>query len=326
MSHWESLLRKASGTNRHRQVATPEARWGRQNWDPVLQKYQVHSVTHQTLPLQLKEFLVLVFFGTFVSCKDADLWICSEGAELPLESVTVGNSLLVQWLGLNALTAEGLGSIPSQGTKIPQATWHKQRKRKYHCGIYCPLSPCRVCKFKGDMSSPLHCHKLGWPQAFIILHKELLLIEALQRKMGPYSEVTPIHWSWFLALIWAMARSFRCLEVFSILKAECLQSWLLGTPEGIGARVKPGWSVLGILSLGKLDKLGTFWAEDSGQGFRAEIAEKVLAIGRQTPLTTASSPSPVSSRPSYMFRYLILLPFRSPDLSESLYSKDRFWS
>lgn len=123
-----------------------------------------------------------------------------------------------------------------------------------------------------------------------------------------------------------MARSFRCFEVFSLLKAECLQSWLLGTPEGIGTRVKPGWSVLGILSLGKLDKLVTFWAEDSGQGFRAEIAEKVPAIGRQTPLTTASPPSPVSSRPSYMFRYLILLPFRSPDLSESLYSKDRFWS
>ena len=127
----------------------------------------------------------MVFFGTFVSCKDADLWIHSEGAELPLESVTVGNSLLVQWFGLIALTAEGLGSIPGQGTKIPQATWHKQRKRKYHCGIYCPLSPCRVCKFKGDMSSPLHRHKLGWPQAFIILHKELLLIETLQRKMGP---------------------------------------------------------------------------------------------------------------------------------------------
>ena len=32
-----------------------------------------------------------------------------------------GNSLVVQWLGLQALTARGLGSIPSQGTKIPQA-------------------------------------------------------------------------------------------------------------------------------------------------------------------------------------------------------------
>ena len=32
-----------------------------------------------------------------------------------------GNSLEVQWLGLQALTAEGPGSIPGQGTKIPQS-------------------------------------------------------------------------------------------------------------------------------------------------------------------------------------------------------------
>ena len=124
-----------------------------------------------------------------------------------------------------------------------------------------------------------------------------------------------------------MPRSFRCFEVFSVLKAECLQSCLLGTPEGISTRVKPGWSVSGILSLGKRDKLGTFWAEDSqvtASGQR--LPRRYPPSGRQTPLTTASSPPPVSSRPSYMFRYLILLPFRSPDLSESLYSKDRFWS
>ena len=40
------------------------------------------------------------------------------------------NSLVVQWLGLCAFTAEGLGSIPGQGTKIPQATWHSQRIKK----------------------------------------------------------------------------------------------------------------------------------------------------------------------------------------------------
>ena len=33
----------------------------------------------------------------------------------------LGNSLVVQWLRLHALTAEGRGSIPGQGTKIPQA-------------------------------------------------------------------------------------------------------------------------------------------------------------------------------------------------------------
>ena len=33
----------------------------------------------------------------------------------------IGNSLLVQWLGLCTFSAEGTGLIPSQGIKIPQA-------------------------------------------------------------------------------------------------------------------------------------------------------------------------------------------------------------
>ena len=33
------------------------------------------------------------------------------------------NSLAVQWLGLHAFTAEGLGSITGQGPKIWQAAW-----------------------------------------------------------------------------------------------------------------------------------------------------------------------------------------------------------
>ena len=36
----------------------------------------------------------------------------------------LGNSLAVQWLGLCAFTAVGLGSIPGQGPKILQATKH----------------------------------------------------------------------------------------------------------------------------------------------------------------------------------------------------------
>ena len=39
-----------------------------------------------------------------------------------------GNSLAVQWLGLRTFTAEGTGSIPGQGTKIPQAAWCGQKK------------------------------------------------------------------------------------------------------------------------------------------------------------------------------------------------------
>ena len=50
-----------------------------------------------------------------------------------LEGLGVGNSLVAQWLGLRTSTAEGLGSIPGLGTKIPQAT--------------CPLLPLKK-KFK----------------------------------------------------------------------------------------------------------------------------------------------------------------------------------
>ena len=37
---------------------------------------------------------------------------------------------MVQWLRFCTLTAKGLGSIPGQGTKIPQAVWPKTRKKK----------------------------------------------------------------------------------------------------------------------------------------------------------------------------------------------------
>ena len=44
--------------------------------------------------------------------------------------VELQNSLVVQWLGLRAFTAKGLGSIPRWGTKIPQAARHSQKKKK----------------------------------------------------------------------------------------------------------------------------------------------------------------------------------------------------
>ena len=41
------------------------------------------------------------------------------------------NSLVVQWLGFHALTAEGLDSIPDQSTKMPQTAQHgKEREGK----------------------------------------------------------------------------------------------------------------------------------------------------------------------------------------------------
>ena len=42
-------------------------------------------------------------------------------------SIFLRNSLMVQWLGLHALTAKGTGSIPGQGPKIPQAMRSNQK-------------------------------------------------------------------------------------------------------------------------------------------------------------------------------------------------------
>ena len=37
---------------------------------------------------------------------------------------------MVQWLGLGTFTAMVLGSIPGQGTKIPQASQSSQKRKK----------------------------------------------------------------------------------------------------------------------------------------------------------------------------------------------------
>ena len=40
------------------------------------------------------------------------------------------NSLVVQWLGLHASIARSPDSVLGQETKIPQAAWHGQKKKK----------------------------------------------------------------------------------------------------------------------------------------------------------------------------------------------------
>jgi len=44
-----------------------------------------------------------------------------------IKCVVFRNSLTVQRLGLLALTAEGLGSVPGGGPKIPPAAWLSQK-------------------------------------------------------------------------------------------------------------------------------------------------------------------------------------------------------
>ena len=58
--------------------------------------------------------------------------------------LNLGNSLAVQWLGLGTFTAKVPGSIPVQGTKIPQAKslGQKRKKKKKRKSVYCEAIDC----------------------------------------------------------------------------------------------------------------------------------------------------------------------------------------
>ena len=66
-----------------------------------------------------------------------------ENAIPHLREGTVGTSLVVQWLKLQASSAGGVGSIPGWGSKIPHAARCGQKKknktRELLC-FYCPDS------------------------------------------------------------------------------------------------------------------------------------------------------------------------------------------
>ena len=49
--------------------------------------------------------------------------------EMQIKTTMRGNSMVVQQLRLRAFTAEGSGSIPGRGTKIPQAVRRGQKQK-----------------------------------------------------------------------------------------------------------------------------------------------------------------------------------------------------
>ena len=57
-----------------------------------------------------------------------------------------GNSLALQWLRLSAFTAVGL----AWGTKIPQASWHGQKKKELSCSV--PFTAWTFRQATGDFS------------------------------------------------------------------------------------------------------------------------------------------------------------------------------
>ena len=62
-------------------------------------------------------------------------------ADSPRQSINVETSLVVPWQGLQAPTAGGTGSIPGQGTKIPQAV-PKQQQEQSRVQVKAQMPPC----------------------------------------------------------------------------------------------------------------------------------------------------------------------------------------
>ena len=103
---------------------------------------------------------------------------------------TLGTSLTVQWLGLRASTAGGVGSIPGWGTRIPHATWCGRRKEKGH--LY-------------GAARESHCH---WDQNLDLAHVSgLLRKESCDMGAGNTTGVHPVISQLCGRILWTAARN-----------------------------------------------------------------------------------------------------------------------
>ena len=103
-------------------------------------------------------------------------------------SFLMGNSLVVQWSGLCAFTAEGPGSSPALGTKFPQAMGHDQKLHTHththtHTHKYFPCDLRHYCDLKYYFSPTSSMKTLkttvAHPILFLNTHKFRLLIALL---------------------------------------------------------------------------------------------------------------------------------------------------
>ena len=121
----------------------------------VISSVRPHIYSRVLIPALF--LMALLILGTI-------LYICLwftlyNGKDFCIRIAFDGNYPEVQWLRLQTLTTEGPGSTPGRGTKIPQATWHSQKKNSIWC-IHdgCPISLCwNIWIFKAQASPSSHC-------------------------------------------------------------------------------------------------------------------------------------------------------------------------
>ena len=100
-------------------------------WNDILLRKRVSEVTWRSSQSANKELS-----GPHINCSEPWFLHVETGAcfgavvkrnEVRYKKGEKGTSLVVQWLGLRAFTAEGPGSVPGWGTEIPQAVRGSQK-------------------------------------------------------------------------------------------------------------------------------------------------------------------------------------------------------
>ena len=116
------------------------------------------------------------------------------------ERKTPGEFPGTQWLGLQAFTAKGKGSIAGSGSKIPQAGWHDQKKKqtKRHqkegkelVQLHSSTLPISLLHFTSDLGSERLIHQgaasvpfLPWPGLWDLVLDEFPLNGPLEGEKG----------------------------------------------------------------------------------------------------------------------------------------------
>ena len=153
-----------------------------------------------------------------------------------------GDFLVVQWLGLWAFTAKGTGSIPGQGTKIPQA-------------VQCSPPPKSNCK-KESTAQNMRVETWRWvgrsPNLWGLGNSGHLLIQGYLEQTLLYKagRITPLGlvdgnllWSWGVETILLIFLVFVCVCVCVCVRAHAQLCLTLCDPMDCSP---PGSSIHGI--------------------------------------------------------------------------------
>ena len=118
---------------------------------------------HLPLTCFLKEFSI--------SYKNLKLSVLKQGGN-NLKYSNLGNSLVVQGLGLHAFTAKGPGLIPGRGTEIPQVVWLGLYIYIYiYIYIYVCVCVC-VCVYNFELISldDRHWRLFNWDSSWLLVY------------------------------------------------------------------------------------------------------------------------------------------------------------